>query len=114
MTRLSPTEIDALWDELDRRAMNDRFSHGALLQLIAFYRDLGREDREAVDRSVADWVGSDNIRKRFDALALIEEFNIRSARSALRADLERLDDVEGPSARANRAKLRRILEKLDE
>jgi hypothetical protein len=51
-------------------------------------------------------------RQRFDALALIDEFRIRSALSALEADLARLTDAVGPSVPTDRAKLERIISDL--
>ena len=38
--------------------------------------------REAVDVLV-EWLGSDNVRKLFDAISLIDEFEIADARSGL-------------------------------
>ena len=113
MTGLSVSEFDAFWEAFDRKAQEDKFSHQALLRLIAFYRSLDEEDQVVVDERLADWVGSDNVRKRFDALALIDEFGVRSALPALRADLRRLEHAEGPSIPSDRAKLLRIIDKLD-
>src|SRR5690606_7287783 len=101
-----------LWEQLDADAQAAKFSHEATLRLADFYRLLDCEDRRVVDEALASWVVDGDERHRFDALALIDEFQIRSALPVLEADLARLAGAVGPSVPTDRAKLERIVENL--
>ncbi len=112
MSGLSRRDFEDLWERFDAEAQAAKFSHEALLRLTEFYRGLDQEDRQVVDEVLASWVIEGDIRRRFDALALIDEFEIRSALPALQADLDRLADAVGPSVPTDRAKLERIIARL--
>lgn len=112
MSDLSRDEFEELWAKLDADAQAAKFSHGAVLRLADFYRQLGEEDRRVVDEVLASWVLEGDARRRFDALALIDEFEIRSALPALQAELAGLSEAVGPSVPTDRAKLRRIIAHL--
>jgi hypothetical protein len=80
--------------------------------LADYYRSIDDEDRRVVDEALASWVLGGDERRRFDALALIDEFRIRSALPALEEDLARLANAAGPSVPTDRAKLQRIIADL--
>ena len=107
--RLSREDFEALWAKLDADAQAAKFSHEAVLRLADFYRGLDEEDKHVVDEVLASWVREGDARRRFDALALIDELEIRSALPALKAELIGLSEAVGPSAPTDRAKLRRIV-----
>ena len=70
---------------------------------------VGELRQQVVDRILTSWVLNGDARRRFDALALIDEFGIRSALPVLQSALTRLEDAAGPSVRTDRAKLERII-----
>jgi hypothetical protein len=112
MSGLSRRDFEDLWARLDAEAQAAKFSHEALLRLTEFYRRLDQEDRRVVDEVLASWVLEGDERRRFDALALIDEFEIRSALPALQGHLARLADAVGPSVPTDRAKLERMIAHL--
>jgi hypothetical protein len=109
---LSPRDFEEVWERFDAEGQAAKFSHEAVLRLADYYRGLDDEDRQVVDETLATWVLLPDVRRRFDALALIDEFGIRSALLALEADLARLDGAVGPSVPTDRAKLERIIARL--
>src|SRR6266568_6862904 len=109
MSGLSRRDFEELWERLDSDAQAAKFSHEAVLRLTNYYRSLDDEDRQVVNEVLVSWVLEGDERRRFDALALIDEFGIRSALPALEADLARLADAVGASVPTDRAKLERII-----
>jgi hypothetical protein len=109
MSGLTRRDLEGLWERFDAEAQAAKFSHEALLRLTDFYRGLDDEDRRVVDETLASWVLEGDARRRFDALALIDEFRIRSALPALEEELARLADAVGASVPTDRAKLERII-----
>lgn len=112
MSGLTRSDFEDLWERLDGEAQAAKFSQEALLRLADFYRRLDDEDRRVVDEALTSWVSEGDERRRFDALALIDEFRIQSALPALQADLARLADAVGASVPTDRAKLERIIAHL--
>jgi hypothetical protein len=112
MSQLSRTDFEALWLRLDEEAQAAKFSHGATMRLTEYYKTLAPQDRLVVDDTLVSWVGGGDSRRRFDALALIDEFEIRSALPALETELERLSHATGPSVPTDRAKLERLIARL--
>jgi hypothetical protein len=114
MSGLTREEFEATWARLDVEAHRNKFSHQALLRLTELYRDLDADDRDSVAAVLREWVLTASSRQRFDALALIDGFVIRSAAPELRVALERLDGATGPSVPSDRAKLERIIARIGE
>src|SRR4051794_29081176 len=114
MSGITRQAFEDLWARLDSEAQANKFSHEALLRLIEAYHALDSDERETVDAVLRDWVLEGNPRQRFDALALIDEFAIRTARPQLKIALERLNHAAGPSVPTDRSKLQRILARLEE
>jgi hypothetical protein len=112
MSELTREDFDNLWQELDRDAQANEFSQGAVLDLLDAYRRFDVKDRRVVDELLASWVLGGDERRRFDALALIDEFEIRSARPAIEKRLAHLREAAGPAVQTDQAKLRRILARL--
>jgi hypothetical protein len=107
-------QMNTWWTETDAREIARKNSQGALLDLIAHYEQLDARDRSFADRVLSEWIGSTNERKRFDALAMIDRFRIRSALAPLRllaSEIETRKDHEAPY---ELAKVRRILDRLEE
>ena len=112
MSGLTANDFEDVWARFDIEAQSAKFSHEAVLRLAQFYGRLDEEDRQVVDRILTSWVLNGDARRRFDALALIDEFGIRSALPVLQSVLTRLEDAAGPSVRTDRAKLERIIAHL--
>jgi len=85
----------------------------ATVQLASFYKGLDADDRGVVDEALAAWVVSGDDRRRFDAVALIREFEIRSATPALRARLESLGEASSGPLADEREWLAQLMVALD-
>lgn len=107
MSSLTREEFETFWAQIDAAAVSE--SPMATVRLASFYRDLGDEDRAVVDDALADWVMHGDERRRFDAVALIQEFEIRSAVPALRERIATLPEGSIGPVGAERAKLERVL-----
>lgn len=109
-------DVRAMWsrirDEADAAAQASKNSHGAVLELSQRYKSLDPQQREIVDEILTEWVLSDDETKRFDALALIDEYRVRSALAALRTLAARLEGGTGPGAPYEWAKVNRIIAAL--
>ncbi|MBV1893143.1 MAG: hypothetical protein KUG57_03785 [Ilumatobacteraceae bacterium] len=111
---LTAEEVERLWARLDDEAQAVKLSHQAVLRFEQFYRGLSDPDRSVVDGVLANWIGRGlDSRRRFDGLAVISRFEIRSALPALREAVSALDCAEGPSVPFERSKLGRIIEKIE-
>ena len=84
MSSLRRDKFERLWERLDAEALAAKQSQEATVRLTSFYAGLDEGDRAVVNAAIAEWVVGDDNRRRFDALALIQEFEIRSAVPALR------------------------------
>lgn len=113
MTALTPEAFGELWERLDEEAQTNKFSQQALLRLSEVYRGLHRDDRAVADGVLTRWVLEGDPVQRFDALTLIDEYAIRGALPNVRTALERLASATGPSVPTDRAKLRRVLTRLE-
>lgn len=112
MSGLSRRDFESVWEQFDAEAQAAKFSHEAVLRLADYYRRLDTDDKRVVDETLAFWILEGDERRRFDALALIDEFQITSALPTLEADLARLANTTGPSVPTDRAKLERIIAEL--
>ena len=109
MSGLSRADFESLWARLDAEAMAAKQSQEATVRLTSFYGRLDAGDREVVDEVLAEWVVSGDDRRRFDALALICEFEIRSAVPALRTRLESVPEESGGPLTDERERLERLV-----
>jgi hypothetical protein len=69
-----------------------RYPYIVLERLHQLYESFDNEQRAAADRVFAEWLLSDDESKRFDAIALIRAFDVKSAVP----QLEELRDVLAP------------------
>jgi hypothetical protein len=105
-------KMESWWQETDARELALKNSQGALLELMALYKGLNSAEQTLADRVFAEWLASGNNRKKFDALAAIDQFQIRSAVPQLRileSEITKRQDHEAPY---ELAKVRRMLERL--
>jgi|SRR6187402_1751711 len=105
--------LEEWWAETDAREVARKNSQGALVAFMDLYERLTPGERELADQVIAEWVASEDQRKRFDALAMVDHFRIRAATAQLRtaeAELIERRDYEAPY---ELAKIRRILKRIE-
>jgi hypothetical protein len=113
MSGLTRVGFKELWARLNSEAERIKLPEQSLAQLIGFYRGLDEEDRRVVDDVLTSWVLEGDPSQRFDALAIIEDFDIQSALPALRADLARLKRKKGPLVPDDIEQLEQIIAHLE-
>ena len=101
--------MQELWEALVAEAARLNDSTFVPFSLIEWYRALKPEERRAADVQLADWILDQDEGKRFDALAVVREFKIASARPQIQHLMRRLQDAEGPGVPFLQDKLLRIL-----
>lgn len=94
----SQQDFNELWELLDREATEAKMSHRAVIALSRLYGEWNPEIRQSANREFGRWLHSDNARKRFDALALVEQFSIVEADRDLSQLKSRLEGMVGPEA----------------
>ncbi len=95
--------------------MENKQSQEAVLALAAHYRSLSDEACVVVDDMLAEQLGSEAETVRFDALALIADFEIRSTvPAALRRLADLLERKAWPGALYEWAKVNRVISTLTE
>lgn len=114
MSGLSRDKFEALWEHFHRDAVESKELNESSVRLAKFYEGLSAFEKSIVNSILADWILSDDYGRRFDALALVNEFKIRSCLDAVCEQLRQLESVGGPSATYDRAKLERIISRLEE
>ncbi len=106
------SRVEAAWAIIDREADARKDSHGAVFALESLYRGLTDEERLAADQLLLEWAASSDAKKRFDALALIDEFSIVAALPVLRRLAQGFEDSTEPSSPSDWAKVNRIIGRL--
>ena len=105
-------EWEAYSREIDQTYQDAKDSQGALLALFDRYKGLGPDERKAVDELLSEQLASPDENVRFDALALVREFNISSTEPQLRSLASRLEADMKPGAPFELAKVRLILREI--
>ena len=100
------------WADLNRVAVDSKDSQAAVLVLAKRYRRLSGEERPLVDKLLAEALVSGEEWKRFDALVLISDFRVRSARPKLDELAIRLEMSLAPGAQFELRKVRQIIAKV--
>jgi hypothetical protein len=102
-------QMESYRRDADEEAISLKDSYLALDRLHALYRRLDAEERQMADQVLAEWALAEDEKVRFDALALIADFRIRSAEPALQNLMRRLAASAAPSAPYELSKVNRIL-----
>lgn len=114
---MTGSDIRSQWhgfqSRVSREATESKQSQGALFDLFERYRSLDPTERAAVDRLLAEDVLSDSELERYDAEAMIREFQIRSALPSLRRLADRLEADDSPGAPYEWAKVNKLISALD-
>lgn len=105
--------MEERWREFEREA--SALSEGNLATVLgkAWYRTLEPPERSLADQVLGDWVLNGTSGQQFDALALIREFRIRSAKPALHQLAAKLDRTPGPEAEYLGKKVLRVINALN-
>lgn len=107
------TDWRTVWREVDRRRQQAKDSQGAIVELFERYARLNPAGRAAANEALFEALHESDETRRYDALAIINEFQIREAVPHMRelaARLQLADD--SPGAPFELAKVQRFLEKL--
>jgi cysteinyl-tRNA synthetase len=107
-------EMEAYRRAVDKEAVSLKESYQALERLHSLYDRFDAEERQLADQVLADWVLDDDEAVRFDALALITDFRIKTAEQALQKLASRLATSARPGAPYELKKVNRILALLGE
>jgi hypothetical protein len=101
--------METWWSECDSDALERKDSQAVTLELVGIYATLTPEERLFADHILGEWLGSEEERKRFDALVVIREYRIRSAAPHLRALETELEKSTDPGAPFQLRKVRALL-----
>jgi hypothetical protein len=105
-------DLDELWDRLDKEGASLKDSHYSTAKLRRFVKGLRGIEREEAESVLADWIFSGDPKRRFDALATIEDLELRSAVPALRRLSAEFEESSSPSAPYDWAWVNRIIARL--
>lgn len=112
MPKLTKNAFEAWWQFTSDRAQAAKNSHSVLIELMAQYRKLSIAEQEVLNGIFCEWVNSADDFKRFDALAMIEEFGITSCIHSLTRRHAQLQTSTTPDAPYELAKIDRMLQRL--
>lgn len=102
--------MEAFRGNADIEAAGQKDPQLALDQLCALYEKFDESERAMANRVLAEWSLSTDIGKRFDALAIVDEYRVSEAVPALRELAIRLEKSAEPGAPFELEKVKRILD----
>jgi hypothetical protein len=105
-------EMESYRRSVDEEARALKDSYLALDRLHALYGRFDAVERTMADQVLTEWALSDDEGRRFDALALIDDFKVTAAAAALKLLAGRLASSTAPGAPYELQKVDRILEDL--
>jgi hypothetical protein len=115
---VSGADVRGAWlrmrEEVSARAVANKQSQEAVLAMAERYRSLTEGERADVDQLLIEQLASEDETVRFDALALVREFRIAAALSALRVLADWLETQHSPGAPYEWAKVNRLIGALAE
>ena len=102
----------SLWQQLQAQADAFHDSQSVAFGLLNAYDQLSIEERAEVHPMLAEWLVSNDNRRRYDARFLITERSIRELAPSVASAIGRLKDLPGPEARDEVELLRQLQEEL--
>ena len=105
-------EMESYRHDADIEANAHKDPQLALDRLHSLYRKFDASEQAMADRVLGEWTLSPDEGMRFDALALIDEFEVRLVVPALRELVIRLQVSDAPGAPYELEKVKRIIGKL--
>ena len=106
-------EMSDLRRSADAESIRLKDSQHALLVLFDYYRNLPVDRQIAAVELISDWLLSDDEALRFDALALVDEFGLKSTKPFLLVLAARLSASTAPGAKFELEKVHRLAEVAD-
>jgi hypothetical protein len=103
-----------MWAEVDRRHVEAKDSQGATHELYGRYAVLNNAERKQVNQVLFEALEKGSESERYDALALINRFNVVEGLEPLRRLAIRLQLDESPGAPFELAKVQRFIDRLKE
>ncbi len=82
--------MEEFWRSVSREAEDYRYPYLSIERMEDLYGKFDQAERAMADQVLAEWALSEDERKRYDALSLIEHLKIATAMPALRALAVRL------------------------
>jgi len=105
-------ELEQFWNCVDLQAQLTKDPHYALKRLIDRFQSFSEDERLEAERVVAGWTLSDQPRKRFDAVALVDRLRIRQALPMLRELADRFEHSVEPRGPYDWAWINRVIGRL--
>ena len=102
-------EMEAYRSDVESEASAAKDSFLVYQRLHTLYRRFDVEERRLASEVISEWVTSDDEAKRWDAVALIDDFAIASALPALRSLANRLEHSDDPAAPFEWAMVNRLI-----
>lgn len=105
-------KMEEYWREVDQEEKDHRYPYLAIKRMETLYGRFDPAERAMADEVLAEWVFSEDERRRFDAFWLIEDLKLASAAPALRTLASQLASSRARGAASTLERVRQILEKL--
>ena len=113
---MTPQEVRAEWealrDHLDQEAQAAKESQSAVVELSREFGERSPAEQNIITSVLAEWLDADDDGRRFDALVLIGEHQLRAALPALRRLYARLAGSGDPGAPFEREQVQRVIARL--
>lgn len=103
------SEFEAWFVETHAREVARKDPNATLPQVADLYERFTPDVRSLADHVLSEWITSNDVDKRFTALALVHKFRIGKALEHLRVLESRLATQDGPEARFELKKVKRII-----
>ena len=112
MTIEDPGQWRAIWSDVNQRHVDGKDSQGATFELMQRFRSLSPEEKLVVQRVLIEDLATGDESQRFDALAIIGEFDLAGALGALEGLADALGREKAPGAVYELAKVNGIIARL--
>lgn len=113
MSGVRREDLVRLWQELEAKYVTANLGNLVSVDLGRHYETLSGEDRIVFESLLIERINSDDPGERFTALAVVDDQEVLAALPVLRRELAALRDAVGPSVPFDRAKLERMVSKLE-
>jgi hypothetical protein len=105
-------EMEAYWQSVDAEANDFKDPFIATKRMYDLYQRFDSDERSMADQVLSEWALLEDSSMQFDALALIEDFEIKKAIGALQRLATHVASSRAPGARHKLEKVNRIIDKL--
>lgn len=106
------SDFTRLWSEIDKRHVDAKDSQGAIPELFDLYQPLDPKQRESANSDLFAALREGDEDQRYDALAIINRFQVREALPHLRELAVRLQIDDSRGAPFELAKVEQFIARL--